>query len=148
MTSTISSPPPIQYPSRTAWWIKTSVLSLIGGKWRREKHGDLETLAAKAKSKVKVLMASRTRGKRMGKGNRRWVPAVLWLYILPLPPIPPSHSCSYWPARGDVMPRPTFYWAYAANRLVNSTNWQSFAEYYSLCPLNTPLSEIKNKKPK
>lgn len=71
----------------------------------------MEKLAAKARSEVKVLVASRTGGRRMEKGREigGGVPAVLWLHILPLPPISPNSSRSYWPPRGDVMPRPTFY---------------------------------------
>lgn len=47
------------------------------------------------------------------------------------------------------MPRPIFYWAYAANRLVNSANWQSFAKNYSLCPLTHLSLRLKtNKNPK
>lgn len=71
----------------------------------------MEYLAAEAKNEVKVLVAPRTEGRRLGKGREigGWVPAVLWHYLFPLPPILPNSSCSYWPAGGDVMLRPTFY---------------------------------------
>lgn len=82
---------PIQYPSKTAWWIKTSVLSLIEGKFKKGKHWDLGKLAAKARNKVKVLVAFRT-GSRMGEGRETGGGFLLssGFTSFPCPPISPN----------------------------------------------------------
>lgn len=128
---------PVQFSFRVGWVIKTPALSLSG----KKRESSEMWVEHWSQNQGECPHSSRCGRERTGAETRHRVPAWPLAFLFPCLPFHPTAWCSYRSARGGggTMPRPTFYWAYAANRLVNSANWQNFAENYSLCPLNTSL---------